>query len=51
MKPFEARRALGEMRAKLSPEHLAEVEARVEQAERDAIAAPPDAAAPDPASK
>jgi hypothetical protein len=36
LKPAEARRALREMRSELTPEHVAEVEAKVLQAERDA---------------
>lgn len=40
MRPAEARRALGEMRAKLDPKHLLEVEAKVEDAEREADGAP-----------
>ncbi|HEX3595615.1 MAG TPA: hypothetical protein VHU80_10945 [Polyangiaceae bacterium] len=38
MTPREARRALGEMRAALDPEHLEEVEAKLTEAERSAPA-------------
>lgn len=36
LKPAEARRALGEMRDQLDAEHVAEVEAKVAEAEREA---------------
>jgi hypothetical protein len=39
LKPAEARRALREMRSELTQEHVAEVEAKVLQAERDAATA------------
>jgi len=35
LKPNEARRALGEMREKLGPEHAQEVEKKIAQAEAD----------------
>lgn len=44
MKPAEARRALGEMRDKLTPEHRAEVEAKVAEAEQEAEEPAPDSA-------
>jgi hypothetical protein len=36
MSAREARRALGEMRAKIEPEHLVEVEKKIEAAEESA---------------
>lgn len=42
MKPFEARRALGEMRVALDPAHLAEVEGKLSEAERKAAEAAPE---------
>ena len=36
LKPREARRALGEMRATLSADHVREIEERLAQAEREA---------------
>lgn len=36
MSPLEARRALGEMKATLEPAHVAEVEAKVKEAEAQA---------------
>lgn len=34
LKPFEARRALGEMRQKLDPHHAQEIEEKIAAAER-----------------
>jgi hypothetical protein len=42
LKVSEARRALGEMRSTLDPEHVREVEQQLEKAERD----PPPAGTP-----
>jgi hypothetical protein len=41
MKPLEARRALGEMRATLDPAHVAEVEKKIAEAERAAATKTP----------
>ena len=40
LKLSEAKRALGEMRTKLDPEHLKEVEQKLHEAERAASAKP-----------
>ena len=41
MNVFEARRALGEMRVKLDKTHIAEVEAKLAEAEKKDDTAPP----------